>query len=78
MHVEREIASLCLVPERPCDCLLQVAQGYLFSINGDGAGLDLREVQDVADQVQQVGPGTVDRARELNLPPRQIAFWIIA
>jgi len=39
---------------------------------------DLREIEDVRDQVQEIGTGAVDRARELDLSPRQVAVGVVA
>ena len=55
----------------------QAAEEDLLGVDGDGAGLDLRQVENVGDQVQQVRAGAVDGARELHLLVRQIAFGIV-
>ena len=65
--LERQLAVLRLVPERPGHDVEQVGEEDLLGIDRDGAGLDLRQVEDVADEVQQVGAGAVDGARELDL-----------
>ena len=41
------------------------------------AGFDLREVENVADQVQEIGSGAVDGTRELDLLGGQIAIRVI-
>ena len=54
----------------------QVAQQHLLRIDRDGAGLDLRQVENVADQVQQIGAGAVDGAGELDLLRHQVAVGV--
>ena len=78
LDVERQMAALGLVPERPRHRLEQVREVDLLGVDRDGAGLDLRQVEDVADQVQQVGAGAVDGARELDLLVGQVAVGVVA
>ncbi len=47
--------------------LEQVGEEDLLRIDRHRAGFDLRQIEDVADQVEQVGAGAVDGARELDL-----------
>jgi len=47
-------------------------------VDGDRARFDLGEIEDVADQVQKVGAGAVDGARELDLFGRQVASGLSA
>ena len=76
--LEGEAAVFGLVPERPADGVEQVGDRNLLGVDRDGAGLDLRQVEDVADQVEQVGAGAVDGARELDLLGREIAVRVVA
>ncbi len=55
---------------------ISAAEEDLFGLNRDGAGFDLRQVEDVADQVEQVGAGAVDGARELHLLAAEVAVRI--
>jgi hypothetical protein len=41
-------------PERPLDVLLEVASRRSPQVDRDRAGLDLREVEDVVDELQEV------------------------
>ena len=41
------------------------------------AGLDLGQVEDVVDQLEQVGAGAVDRLRELDLPVVEVAVGVV-
>ena len=77
LHVEGEAAILGLMPERACHHIQQVGEDDLLRVHRDRAGFDLRQVKDVADQVQQVSPGTVNRAGELDLPGGQIAVGVV-
>ena len=45
----------------------EVREEDLLGLDRDGAGLDLRQVENVADEVEQVGAGAVDGAGELDL-----------
>jgi len=52
----------------------QRAEGDVFRLDGDGSGFDLREVEDVVDQREQIGAGGVDVLGEsicfaVRLPP---------
>ena len=78
LHVERQSAAFRLVAERPRHRLLQVRQEQLLGIDRHGAGFDLRQIEDVADQVQQVGARAVDGAGELDLTRRQVAVRVVA
>ena len=77
LDVEREALRFGLVAERPGDGLEHVGEEDLLGIDGDRAGLDLAEVEDVADQVQEVGAGAVDGAGELDLLGLEVALGIV-
>ena len=55
----------------------QAGEEDLLGIDRDGARFDLREIENVADQVQQIGSGAVNGARELNLLRGQIAVRVV-
>ena len=55
----------------------QVGEEDFLGVDRDGAGLDLRQIENVADQVQQVGAGAVNGAGELDLLGGQIAVGIV-
>ena len=67
LHVEGQGAALRLVPEGTADHVEQVGEVDLLGLHRHGARFDLRQVEDVGDQVQQVGAGAVDRPREFHL-----------
>ncbi len=78
LHVEGQASILRFVPERPDDHVLQGQEEDLLDIDRDRPRLDLGEIEDVADQVHQVGARAVDRAGKLDLLRAQIAFRIVA
>ena len=57
---------------------IRLVQVDLLDIDRHGARLDLRQVEDIADQVQQVGAGAVDGPGELDLLRGQIAVRVFA
>ena len=65
----RRTAACCSATWRNvrADGVEQAGEGDLLGVDRDRAGLDLRQVEDVVDQVQQVGAGAVDGAGELDL-----------
>ena len=54
MHVERQVLGLGHVPEVAVDVVAQTGEGDFLDFDGHGAGLNLRQVEDVVDQVQEV------------------------
>ena len=77
MNVERELARFRLVAERARHHVEQIGEEDLLGIDRDGAGFDLRQIENVADQVEQVGAGAVNGAGELDLLRREVAFRIV-
>ena len=78
VQLEGELAVLCLVAEGPGDHLQHAGEEDLLRFDGDGAGFDLREIEDVADEIQQVGSGAVNGARELDLLGSEVAVGVVA
>ena len=76
--MELEVLRLGHVPEGPFDVALQVVQTELARVDHHRAGLDLRQVEDVVDEHEQVVAGRVDRLGELRLLDRQVAFGVLA
>src|SRR5690606_41986042 len=64
---EREAAGFRFMPERALHRPLETCKLDLFALDRYGAGLDLRQVQDVADEVQEIGAGCAYRGGELHL-----------
>ena len=67
VNLERQLARFRLVAERPRHHVEQVGEEHLLGVDRDRAGLDLRQIENVADEVEQVGAGAVDGAGELDL-----------
>src|SRR6185437_274733 len=67
LDVERQLSVLRLVPERAPDRFEQVGCQDFFRIHRHGSRFDLGQVEDVADQVQQIGAGAVNGARKFDL-----------
>ena len=76
LDLERQMAVLGFVPERPSHGFQQVRGQDFLGIDRHGAGLDLRQIEDVADQVEQVGAGAMDGAGEFDLLVGQVAVGV--
>src|SRR4051812_48364665 len=57
--------------------LQQAGKRDLFSFNGDGARLNLRQIEYVADQVEEIGSGAMDGAGKLDLLVVEITLGIV-
>src|SRR5204862_5311309 len=77
VHVERKILRLRDVAEAAVDGFPQGREADLLGLHRDGPGLDLRQVQDVVDQRQQIGPGGVNVPREVDLTRGQVAPGVL-
>ena len=75
---EVEVLRLGEVAEAPLDRAVQVVDAHLADVDRDRARLDLRQVEDVVDQHQQVVARRVDRLRELDLLAGQVAVRVLA
>ena len=64
---------LRLVAERPRDGVEQIGKEDFLRFDRDRAGLDLRQIENVADQIEQIGAGAVNGAGEFDLLWRKIA-----
>ena len=78
LHVEGELARFGVVAEGSRHRLEQRRERELRRLDGDRARLDLRQVEDVGDQIQQIRAGAVNRARELDLLRGQVLFRVLA
>ena len=72
LHLESELPVFRFVTERTSHHVEEIGEEYFLGLDRNRSGFDLREIENVADQVQQVGSRAVNRARELNLLRRQI------
>ena len=57
IDVEQQVLRLGDVVERALDAVTQRLERDLFGLDGDRSRFDLREVENVVDQRQQVGAG---------------------
>src|SRR5256886_15543409 len=74
---EGQVARVRLVAEIALDGLAQVCEQQVFTLDRDRARFDLGQIEDVADEVEQVGPGAVNRRGELDLPGQQVAVRVL-
>src|ERR1700733_6577708 len=77
LDVEAELAMVGFVTEWTTDHLEQAGEEYFFGFDADRARLDFRQVENVADEVEKIGAGAVNRAREFDLLRRQVAVWVV-
>ena len=73
LHAERQVLGLGDMAEVALDVFAQTRERNLFDIDRDRPRLDLRQVEDVVDEMQQVGAGGIDVAREFDLLVGQVA-----
>src|SRR5262249_185736 len=75
--IERKLTRFRLVAERARNHVDKIGEYDVFRIHRDGSGFDLGEIENVADQVQQVGAGAVNGAGELDLLGLKIALRVV-
>ena len=66
------------VPEVALHGVPNAGVGLLAEVERDGARLDLREVQDVGDQGEELLAARLDDVRELDLLVGEVALGILA
>ncbi len=71
--VEGEALLLGDVPERPLDVVAHLVERERARVDRHLARLDLRQVEDLVDELQQIVARRVDRLRELHLLAGQVA-----
>ena len=74
---EAQIAALRHVPEVAVNRVADGGERQFLGLDRHRARFDLRKIQDVADEVQQVGAGAVNRAGEFHLLGREVALRIV-
>ena len=77
MHVERQVLVFGHVPEVAIDGVAQAGERDFLDLDRDRARLDLREVENVVDQVQEVRAGRVDVAGEIDLLGQEVAAGVV-
>ena len=63
--------------EGALDVFVQALEFVLADLERGGTRLDLRQIQDVVNQRQQIAAGTVNRLGKLDLARRQIVVGIV-
>src|ERR1700751_824769 len=76
--VEAESSAFRLVTEWSRHHVQQTGKEDFFRFHRDGSGFDLREVENVADQVEQVRTRTVNGASIFHLLGCQVVIRIVA
>src|SRR6185436_842026 len=59
------------------DVVLQLLEVELVDVDDDGSRLDLRQIEDVVDEREQVRAGRMNRAREVDLLGREVAVFVV-
>ena len=65
------------MPERALDVILQFMEAQCGNIHGDGSGFNLRKIEDVIDEAEQIAAGGLDRMGKLDLLRGKIAFGVL-
>ena len=76
-HRELEFPVGGYLSEIPPDVILEIGEIELAHVERDGAGFDLREVEDVVDERQELGAGSVNRLGELHLLLAEVSVGIV-
>ena len=77
IDVEWQVLVFGHVSEIAIDRVAQTRERNLFDFDADRAGFDLRKIENVVDQIQQVRAGRIDIAGEIDLLGQQIAGRIV-
>ena len=77
LQVESEPAIVRFVTEWPRHRFQDAGEQDFLGLHRDGPGLDLGQIENVADQVEEVGAGAVNGTRELDLLAGEIALRIL-
>ena len=79
IDLDRELEALRLgdVAERALDVAPQLLEAVVLDVHRDGARLDLRQVEDVVDEREQVVARRVDGLRELHLLAGEVARRVL-
>jgi hypothetical protein len=76
LDVELDFLRLRDMAEGPLDVAVEIGEPQLAHVDHDRARLDLREVENVVNQHQQVIAGRVNRFGKLHLPGREIPIRV--
>src|SRR6185295_2858788 len=75
---EVDVLGLGDVSERALDIAPQLIEHQIGGLDRHGSGLDLRKVEDVVDQGQQIVSRSVDGLGKLDLSRRQVSILVPA
>ena len=78
LHIKRQVPAVRFVPEWPRDRVDHAAHRHLLRDDRHRSRLDLGEVENVGDQVKQVGARPMNGLGELHLFRREVALGILA
>src|SRR5580700_1214952 len=78
LYLKSQVPVLRFVAEWPFQRIQHSSEEYFVRFHRDRSRLDLREIENIRDQVQQVCAGAMDGARELHLLWRQVPVRVIA
>src|SRR5581483_6807519 len=73
-----ELLVFSFMAEWPCNHFQYASKEQLFCFNRDRTRFNLRQVKDVADQVEQVSSSAMNGSGKLNLLAGKVAFWIVS
>ena len=74
---ELQLRGLGDVPERPLQERRKLGEGPIRDLQSDSSRLDLRKVEDVVDQTQQVGARRANDRRVLGLLRKQVSLGVV-
>src|ERR1700752_618060 len=77
MYFECQSSVLRLVTERTSHHFEQIRKEDFFGLDRNRSRLDFREIENIADEIKQVGSGAVNSARKLNLLRSQVEIRVL-
>ncbi len=77
LDVEDEPLFRRELAEGPLHMLAKAGHRHVAELDRHGAGFDLRQIENVVDQAEQIGAGAVDGARELGLLLVEVALLVV-
>ncbi len=78
VHLKIQMPILRFVPEGSLHGIEQAGEEDLLRVDRNRARFDLRQIEYVGDQIQQVGPCAMNRTGEFHLLRLQVAVGVIA
>src|ERR1700749_5163867 len=78
IYIEAKPPIFSLMAEGPSDRLHQSCKSNFLCFDRNGTGFDLRKVEDIADQVEQICSSSMNGARKFYLRRSKITSRIVA